>query len=676
MKYQTRIWAVAALTLVSFASVHANENSGVADSSVANSSVPDNGGPKTAVPETIAKFRLPDVTQTMAEVDASQAKFTVVCFLGTECPLAQLYAPRLNQLSEKYADVKFVAINSNRQDSAEEVAAYAQKHGLRFPMLKDHRNEVADRFDARRTPEVFVLDPAGSIRYRGRIDDQYTPGTSRPTVGREDLRLAIEELLAGKPVSQPITEPAGCFIGRVRTPVAASDVTYCNQVVRILQKNCVECHRAGEIGPFELQDYDEVVGWADTIIEVIDDGRMPPWHANPAHGEFKNARHMSSSDKELLRTWVDAGMPFGDADQLPEPPNFTDGWRLPHEPDMVLSMGKTPFRVASEGTIEYQYFLVDPGFEKDMWVTGAQIVPGNSSVVHHSIVYVRPPDGTRFRGIGWLTAYVPGSRAGTFPDRSAIRVPAGSKLVFQQHYTPNGVEQTDMTKLGLTFGKDEDITHEVYTLVGIDQEFEIPPHAESYSVQGRVRYLPPHAQLLAVMPHMHLRGKSVRLFAESKGEQSVLLDVPHYDFNWQHSYEFKDPVPLSSIDDLSFDATFDNSNNNPANPDPSEFVTWGDQTNEEMAVVFYAVSEPREKPQLEKPVAATKPVQDSPEKLARMRAEADRILGKFDRNGDGVVTQFETPDIFRRRAFWEIDQDRNGELTRAEIEAAARRRVN
>ena len=233
-----------------------------------------------------------------------------------------------------------------------------------------------------------------------------------------------------------------------------------------------------------------------------------------------------------------------------------------------------------------------------------------------------------------------------------------------------------MTKLGLTFGKDEDITHEVYTLVGIDQEFEIPPHAESYSVQGRVRYLPPHAQLLAVMPHMHLRGKSVRLFAESKGEQSVLLDVPHYDFNWQHSYEFKDPVPLSSIDDLSFDATFDNSNNNPANPDPSEFVTWGDQTNEEMAVVFYAVSEPREKPQLEKPVAATKPVQDSPEKLARMRAEADRILGKFDRNGDGVVTQFETPDIFRRRAFWEIDQDRNGELTRAEIEAAARRRVN
>ena len=284
----------------------------------------------------------------------------------------------------------------------------------------------------------------------------------------------------------------------------------------------------------------------------------------------------------------------------------------------------------------------------------------------------RPPDGERFRGIGWLTAYVPGSRAGTFPEGSAIRVPAGSKFVFQQHYTPNGTEQTDLTKLGLTFGKDEEITHEVYTLVGIDQEFEIPPNADSHQVSMRVPYLPPDAELLAVMPHMHLRGKAFRLFAERDGESSILLDVPKYDFNWQHSYEFAEPIALSSIDGLKCDVTFDNSAKNPVNPDPQEVVTWGDQTWEEMAVAFFEVKEPREKPASAEPVPDEKKTPDSPELLARMAAEADRILGLFDKNEDGVVTRYETPNAFRRRAFWEIDRDRDGKLTRAEIEQTAK----
>lgn len=627
--------------------------------------------------ETIGPFSLPD-DGGQVEFAAEQSELTVVCFLGTECPLANLYAPRLQKVANEFPQARFVAVMSNVQDDRNEIAAYAKRHELTFPVLKDDNNKVADHFGAERTPEVFVLDDQFSVRYRGRIDDQYAPGVIRPKVTREDLRVAVEELTAQQPVSQPSNEAVGCFIGRVRTPDESSEVTYCKQISRVLQTHCIECHRKGEIGPFQLEDYDEVVGWADTIIEVIDEGRMPPWHASPEHGEFTNARHMSSQDKGLMRKWVDAGMPFGDDADLPEPPKHTDGWRLNREPDLVLSMSEKPFSVPEDGTVEYQYFVVDPELEEDTWVTSAQIIPGNSAVVHHSIVFVRPQDGARFRGLGWLTAYVPGNRSGVFPEGSAIFVPAKSKLVFQQHYTPNGSAQSDITKIAMTFGKDEDITHEIYTIVGIDQEFEIPPGDGNHAVHAKVHRLPRHAELLSVMPHMHLRGKSFRLYANRDNEQAVLLDVPNYDFNWQHAYEFVEPLKLVEIDQLTFDMAFDNSQGNPVNPDPKQHVTWGDQTWEEMAVAFFAVKEPRviEDEASSKPALETQVRQDSisPELQAKMSAEADRILGRFDANNDGVVVRTETPVAFQR-GFGDIDRDRDGRLTREEIERAARHRV-
>lgn len=626
-----------------------------------------------ANPAKIESFELQDVGDQLVRIAADESKLTVVCFLGTECPLANLYAGRLMKLADEFRTVRFLGVNSNRQDSPSEVAAYAKRHKIEFPVLKDVRNLVADQFDAKRTPEVFVLDEHFSVRYRGRIDDQYLPGVIKPKAKRQDLRIAIEELLAGQPVSSPTTEAVGCFIGRMKQPDESSPVTYCKQIARILQQNCVECHRKGEIGPFQLEDYDEVVGWADTIIEVIDDGRMPPWHASPDHGEFTNARHISAEDKSLLRSWVDAGMPYGNEKELPPPVEHTEGWRLPHEPDLVISMSGTPFDVPGDGTIEYQYFVVDPGFKEDKWITGAQIVPGNSSIVHHSIVFIRPPDGARFRGLGWLTAYVPGNRSGIFPEASAIFVPAKSKFVFQQHYTPNGSEQSDITKVAMTFGKDEDILDEIYTLVGIDQELEIPPGTANFKVKARVYSLPPHAELLAVMPHMHLRGKSFRLFGELDGRRDVLLDVPNYDFNWQHAYEFVNPWKLSDLDGLEFEMTFDNSEHNPVNPDPSEHVTWGDQTYEEMAVAFFEVKEPRVKPaHAEKDISKRDEL--TSERQAKIAAEADRILGKFDANKDGLVAKHETPFAFQR-VFGQIDQDGDQKLTREEIELAARYRV-
>jgi peroxiredoxin len=602
-----------------------------------------------------------------------QPRLTVLCFLGTECPLARLYGPRLAQLSQRYQpqEVRFLGINSNRQDSLEEVQRYVEEYNLPFPIAKDYDHQLADRFGVTRTPEVIVVDAAGQVRYRGRIDDQYRPGLTRPEATRHDLQLALDELLAGRPVSLAETEPVGCLIGRrpvVETPTA---LTYCRDVVPVLQRHCLECHRSGDIGPFALTDYDEVVGWGPMLVEVIDDGRMPPWHAAPHSGPFANAREMPEQDRGVLRAWVAGGMPFGDARDLPPSVEFRTGWMLPREPDLIVSMRAEPFVVPAEGVVEYQYFVADPGFTEDRWVVGAQVLPGNRAVVHHGIVFIRPLDGTRMRGTGWLTAYVPGQRSAMMPSGMGRRIPAGSKLVFQMHYTPNGSEQADLTRVGLLFGEEASITHEVLTLMALNQDFEIPPGAEDLGVTAALTRLPADAQLLALAPHMHVRGKACHVIAHCGEERRLLLDVPRYDFNWQHVYELAQPVPLADVERLEFIARFDNSSDNPVNPDPTQYVYWGDQTWEEMAVAFFEVARPRQTPSPGEPQREEER-SPSPEEL---HAAVERFLDRFDADGDGGVSEAEVPLSVKRFGFRQIDQNGDGRLDRAEIEAAFRRRA-
>ncbi len=630
----------------------------------------EEGTSPSAAPDTA--FRLPTVDGKSVELADGQSRLTVVCFLGCECPLARLYGPRLNELAKqlKEQEVRFVGVNSNLQDSMDDVREYVKNYGIEFPMAKDYGNQVADRYGAKRTPEVFVLDEKLATRYRGRVDDQYLPGRTRSKATHEDLKAAIDELLTGKPVTNAATEPNGCLIGREKQEDVTTKLTFTKDIAAILNRNCVECHRDGEIGPFSLTEYDEVIGWADMMLETIDDGRMPPWHANPKYGEFVNARHMPEKDKQALADWVAGGMPYGDVKDLPELPEFTDGWLMPREPDVVVEMRDRPFTVPAEGTVEYQYFVVDPGFEEDKWVAGAQVIPGNRAVVHHCIVFVRPPDGSNFRGIGWLSGYVPGRRFTMLPPHHGRRIPAGSKLVFQMHYTPNGTKQDDLTKIGLLFARDEEITQEVFTLVGIDQEFEIPPHAADFPVHAAVKRLPKQGDLLAIVPHMHLRGKSFRLFGNHEEDREILLDVPNYDFNWQHVYELSQPMPLSSVKSLDFTVKFDNSEANPANPDPSQSVTWGDQTWEEMAVAFFEVAVPRGKQGEWK--SDKQPV--DPEKREKeIQDFVAEFFNNFDENRDGQVQSLEAPLGFRRFGFRRIDTDNDNRLTKSEVEEAARK---
>lgn len=527
--------------------------------------------------------------------DLRGEKVTVVAFLGAECPLVKLYAGRLQELSKQYADkgVRLIGVNANQHDSLAEIGHFVRTNKITFPMLKDAGNRVADAYGAERTPEMFVLDAKGSLRYRGRIDDQYTYGLQKPKVTRAHLKEAIEELLAGKSVSVTTTKTVGCHIGRLLTPDPNSKVTYSNQVARILQKRCVSCHRPGEIAPFALQEYDEVVGWAEMIAEVVSEQRMPPWHANPEHDKFKfsNDASMTDAEKQTLLDWVDAGAPKGDPKQLPKPKTFADGWQI-GKPDLIVPMSKKPFRVPAEGEVRYQYFAVDPGFEEDKWIKAAECRPGNRAVVHHIIVAARSPKDRNVKTHGtprsaWISATAPGAPPQILPDGMAKRIPAGSRLIFQMHYTPNGTAQEDISSVGFIFADPKTVKKEVATQQAANSRLRIPPGDDNHEVKA---YYPfkRDALLLTLFPHMHLRGKSFRytLIYPDKRED-VLLDVPHYDFNWQNGYRFDKPVLAPAGSTLKCTAHFDNSENNLANPDPTEVVRWGDQTWEEMMIGYF-----------------------------------------------------------------------------------------
>ena len=533
--------------------------------------------------------------------DLQDNKLIVVFFTGTECPLAKLYGARLQGLADEYSEqgVAVIGICSNAQDSLSDIGHYAQQHDISYPLLKDMRNQVADQFGATRTPQVFVLDQERKIRYCGRIDGQFTFGSgvglSSPAPKRDDLKIALDELLDGKDVSIPETEVKGCLIGRVKTATSDAPVTYTNQMSRLFQKRCIECHREGQIGPFVLDDYEEAAGWGEMIAEVIEDQRMPPWHANPAYGKFSNENRLSDDEKKLVYRWVEDGCPEGDPGDLPPAREYHEGWYMPRQPDQVFHISDEPVSVKAEGVEDYRYYEIDPGFTEDKWVAIAECMPDNRAVVHHIIVYIRAPGEKRIgsRNFRFFVGFAPGTRAWTAEKSGWSRkIPAGSKLVFQMHYTPIGSPQTDRSSVGFIYCDEKDVEYATYTTNVSNHRIKIPPHADNHQVVAKKTFKK-DTILLSMFPHMHMRGKAFRYELNlPDGSSEILLDVPRYDFNWQNSFVLDEPRVIPEGAELLCTAYFDNSENNLANPNPDETVRWGDQTWEEMMIGWYDVARP------------------------------------------------------------------------------------
>lgn len=563
--------------------------------------------------EVALDFRLPDVRtgRPVSLADFVEKKIVVVAFLGTACPVNNAYMPTLLRLARQYEakGVQFVGINANPGEEPSEVAAHANKHGLPFPVLKDSQGKVADQYEARRVPEVFVLDQKRSIAYRGRIDDQFGIDYRRAKPTSHELVDAIEAILDGQSVPVARTEVAGCLITRRKPAETSSGVTYTKQVSRILQKHCQECHRPGQIGPFSLLTYEQAANWSAMIREVVEEKRMPPWFADPNIGHFKNDRSLPKEDREALLAWIDAGCPEGDPRDLPEAVAWPEGWRI-GTPDVVFEM-RQAYPVPAEaprGGVPYKYFVIDTNFDEDMWVERAEARPGAPEVVHHIIAFVVPPLGSNdptpvgppllpplvanAKKATVLCGTAPGDMPTILPPGYAKRVPKKAKIVLQMHYTPNGKAQSDRSKIGLIFAKEPPRYH-VHTVPIMNGQFAIPPGASNHRVESwgptdahfQLTGFPTDVHIVSFMPHMHLRGKD--FFIEAvfpDGKRQALLNVPRYNFNWQNAYVLAEPLFLPKGSMLHCIAHFDNSANNPNNPDPTRTVRWGDQTWQEMMI--------------------------------------------------------------------------------------------
>lgn len=551
-------------------------------------------------------FSLPDTDgKRLSLAEHGNDRLVVLAFLGTECPLARLYAARLNELYGRFAakGVAFLGICSNLQDSPEEIARFAREHHLEFPLLRDEGNAIADRLGAVRTPEVYLLDKDRVVRYWGRIDDQYGISYRRAAPRREDLAQAIEESLAGLPVSVPSLESVGCRIGRVPTkPAAQADsaptVTWSKQISRLVQRRCQECHRPGDIAPFALTKYEEVKGWAETLCEVVDEGRMPPWYADPAHGDFENDARLTDEEKALFHAWVAGGCAEGDPAELPRPRAFPETWVT--KPDQIFAVTTEPVVIPATGEPYFERFLVDPGFTEGKWVSRVECRPGARAAVHHFAVYMirqslDPNRDWHALLMDMMWGYTPGLTPLSLPEGMAKYVPAGARFVCEIHYVPSGAEQRDRSQFGLGYRDAKDVRQMVTTVLNAseDEAIEIPPRVPDFPIENIVT-LDQTYSLVAMTAHMHYRGSAFLFEALYPNQQrEVLLRIPNFDLEWQLVYKLREFKELPAGTRIRCVGTYDNSVGNPRNPNPDATVLGGDLLDNEMMNAFLVVAAPR-----------------------------------------------------------------------------------
>ena len=555
--------------------------------------------------------------------------------------------------SEAPSSVRVYLVNSNSHDDLADIRNAVGEVPEKLAVIRDSEGRLAKIVGARTTTEALVFDRDRRLVYRGAFDDQYGfrrdtkgggPRTYRkeaPT--REFVKEAIKAALAGTAPNTRVTEPLGCTLewslppAPPRTPTVATDetaggessITFHQHIAPLLNEHCAPCHRKGGNAPFAVGEYREVYGWRAMIRDVVEERRMPPWGAAAGYGPFSNDHSLSDEQIARVLSWVDSGArPGRETPSLPAPNAFGSGFG---KADAELRVPR--FEVPAEGTLPYRYVRITTEFKEDRWIQAMEVRSTAAQVVHHVLVFVDkiPPapagsqrpwrprfdplqllEGAKRKDIpkwikrfrkyathdllvgqaggldGYLVSSASSGASTIYPEGRAKLLPAGATLAFQIHYTPNGTAQTDETVLALRFAetppKEPIDTGAISTVA-----FQIPPHAASHQVEATDRFLR-DGLLLSMRPHMHLRGKAFRYVAEyPDGRKETLLNVPRYDFDWQLDYVFETPRLLPKGTILRGIATFDNSGDNPYNPDPDQEVYFGLQTFEEMMIGYYDV---------------------------------------------------------------------------------------
>ena len=565
-------------------------------------------------------------------------------------------AAQLEKMAKAYADkgVLFYMLDSNLSDNREAVAAAAAKRGWTIPILMDERQLVGEQLGVQREGEVFVINPkTWSVAYHGPVDG---------------AAAGVDSVLAGKPAMTRVAVTAGqpiAFAERARQAEFAK-ISYSQDVAPIIQGKCVSCHLKGGIGPFAMDSYEVVKGFSPMIRETVRTRRMPPYFADPHIGAFKNDQRLTAEETKTLVHWVEAGAPRGTgADPLlANKTKVAAEW--PEDlgkPDVIVSL--PAFKVPASGLVEYQNMRVDNPFQENTWLRAIAMKPGDRRVLHH-VVSNTIADPTKPRPEipgGSVGSYTPGARPQVMGDGAGAPVPAGGKMNFQMHYTTFGQETTDRTEVGFYTLKTPPKYIKRSMVIG-DFSLYIPA-GEARHKEIAYTTFPADAYLYTLYPHSHYRGYHVELKARTPdGKETMLLSLPHYDFNWQRDYDPVKPIFVKAGTKLIATWVYDNSTHNPANPDPKRNVTWGEQTPDEM--MYFRVN-----------------YRWADETVTHVRNDlqqqlfAGNMIGALDDNIDGLVQESELKGpmgVMLKARFAQLDKDHNGGLDPTELNGAGGRR--
>jgi|UniRef100_UPI0037837BCD Ca2+-binding EF-hand superfamily protein/mono/diheme cytochrome c family protein len=519
----------------------------------------------------------------------------VIALFSASCPISGKLAPETVRLEKDLAaqEVKLLLVNAPPGQKGDEITKFITDHGLKSTVALDADGKLAQSLAATTTTEVFLLDATRTLVYRGALNDQYGLGYAKEQPAHHYLRDAVASMLRGESAEIAATSAPGCALDLpAQSTVASTNVTYHRDIARIMQANCVECHHSDGVGPFALDSYDALIEHAGMIRKQVERRAMPPWFAaaleGQTHSPWANDRSLSERDRAELLAWLASDRPKGDVADAPKPRQFPCEWSI-GKPDAIIAAARS-ISIKAEGTMPYQHVTVTTDFPEDRWVRGYEILPTERQVVHHVIVTVFEK-GRKVRGggeegsEGYWAAYVPGNTKQIYHEGFARKLPAGATVSFQIHYTPNGKAVQDTMRMGLLFAK-EPPKYVVHTTAMPNARIHIPAGAANH-IETAQRKLPTDINAMAWMAHMHVRGKAFKFEAISPdGKTETLLDIPRYDFNWQLRYDYAMPRFLPRGTTIKITAVFDNSSANPANPDPTKSVRWGQQTFDEMMIGY------------------------------------------------------------------------------------------
>ena len=512
-------------------------------------------------------------------------KALVVMAQANSCKSNAAAIDEFRQLRDQWAgkDVAFVLMNSSADDDLASIQNAALRQNVDFPIMHDHAQLVAESVSLAKAGEVVILDPERfTVLYRGPV--------------HHHIGMMLQDILNGMQIkSTMVMEAKGCDLAfPVRDMHAKNVPDYTKDVAPIFAENCAMCHREGGIGPFAMDSYAMMAGWAPMVRETLMAKRMPPQQVDPSIGHFGNARYMSDEDLQTLVHWIDAGAPRGKGKEDPlttvEYPDLWS-WQL-GEPDYIVEA--PAFDVPATGVVDYINADVELSFDEDKWVRAVQFVPGDPAVLHHLLTYVTAPKEDFDGGEGgrdsiarrFLEGYAPGKiDSMEFPQDTGVYIPKGYKLSMQFHYTTNGKASTDQTKIGLYF-YDQPPKYELLTR-SVSGRFTIPPYARNHPATAEYVFNEP-VVIHRLRSHMHFRGHDMQFLVEyPDGTKTTLLNVPNYNFNWQPTYEMDQPVTLPAGTKVHVTGHFDNSAFNPGNPDPSKELTFGLQSWDEMFIGYW-----------------------------------------------------------------------------------------